>query len=147
MMHSPRAAAGHSHADNHLLLLAQIKAAIPELRKNHGRVIFMSSGAALKGYTAWGAYGSSKAAMNSLCQHLAVEEPDVVAVAVSPGRVDTDMQRVIRDTGKGVMADNDYAGFKDAFEEGSLIKPEWPGEVIARLALEAKHDLSGKYAV
>ncbi|KLU83121.1 short-chain dehydrogenase [Magnaporthiopsis poae ATCC 64411] len=125
--------------------VALVKATIPELRKSHGRVIFVSSGAALKGYTAWGAYGGTKAAMNSLCQHLAVEEPDVASVAVGPGRVDTDMQKVIRDSGKGIMADKDYAGFKEAFDEGHLNRPEEPGRVIATLAAEAKLDLSGKY--
>lgn len=81
-----------------------------------------------------------------MCQHVAVEEPDVVSVSVGPGRVDTDMQKLIRETGKGVMADKDYAGFQTAFEEGRLNKPEWPAQVMAQLVLEAKPELSGKYA-
>ncbi|KAK3396056.1 hypothetical protein B0T20DRAFT_259659 [Sordaria brevicollis] len=125
--------------------LSIVKEAIPHLRATKGRIIFVSSGAAVKAYTAWGAYGSSKAALNSICRHVAVEEPDITAVAVSPGRVDTDMQKELRDKGQGVMSDNDYAGFVSAFEEGQLNKPEWPARVIAKLSLEAKPDLSGKY--
>lgn len=44
------------------------------------------------------------------------------------------------------MADKDYAGFQTAFEEGRLNKPEWPAQVMAQLVLEAKPELSGKYA-
>lgn len=107
----------------------------------------MSSGAATKGYAAWGAYGSSKAALNSLSQHVAVEEPDITSVAISPGRVDTDMQKELREKGApGIaMSEKDYAGFKTAFEEGKLNKPEWPAHVIARLAVGAEPELSGKY--
>ncbi|KAK0729711.1 hypothetical protein B0H67DRAFT_596042 [Lasiosphaeris hirsuta] len=127
--------------------LALVKETIPHLRVTKGRVIFVSSGAALHAYTSWGAYGSSKAAMNSICQHLAVEEPAIVAIAVSPGRVDTDMQKEIREKGGAAtaMAPEDYADFKAVFEEGKLNKPEWPGNFIAQLALEAKPELSGKY--
>ncbi|CCC08821.1 unnamed protein product [Sordaria macrospora k-hell] len=125
--------------------LSIVKEAIPHLRATKGKIIFVSSGAAIKAYAAWGAYGSSKAALNSICRHVAVEEPDITAVAVSPGRVDTDMQRELREKGQGVMSDNDYAGFVSAFEEGQLNKPEWPAQVIAKLSLDAKSDLSGKY--
>jgi len=107
-------------------------------------MIFTSSGAALKGYAGWGAYGASKAALHSLVQHIAVEE-SITAVSVSPGRVDTDMQKELREKGSSAMAEKDYESFVSAFDEGKLNKPEWPGEVIARLALEAKPELSGKY--
>jgi hypothetical protein len=85
--------------------------------------------------------------MNSLAQHLAVEEPDIASVSVGPGRVDTDMQKVLRESGApGVnMTAKDHAGFVSAFEEGKLNKPEWPGQVIAALAVEAKTELAGKY--
>lgn len=125
--------------------LALVKETIPHLRASRGSAVFVSSGAALKGYTAWGAYGGSKAALNSLAQHLAVEEPKIAAIAISPGRVDSDMQKELREKGAGVMSETDYAGFKTAFDEGTLNKPEWPAAVIARLALGTKPELSGKY--
>ncbi|KAK3331032.1 hypothetical protein B0H66DRAFT_85516 [Apodospora peruviana] len=132
---------------NFFSALAIAKDTVPHLRASKGRIVFISSGAALKGYTAWGAYGSSKAALNSLAQHIAVEEPDIVAVALSPGRVDTDMQKELRETGGSAMAEKDHAGFVSAFEQGQLNKPEWPGQVIAKLSLEAKPELSGKYVL
>lgn len=107
-------------------------------------MIFTSSGAALKGYAGWGAYGSSKAALHSLVQHIAVEE-SIVAISVGPGRVDTNMQKELREKGGSAMAEKDYDSFVSAFDEGKLNKPEWPGEVIARLSLQGKSELSGKY--
>lgn len=57
------------------------------------------------------------------------------------------MQKEIREKGSTAMAEKDYAGFVTAFDEGKLNKPEWPAEVIARLSLEAKQELSGKFLV
>lgn len=124
--------------------LLQVKETIPHLRASKGRIIFTSSGAATSAYTSWGAYGSSKAALNSLARHVAVEEPDITSVAVSPGRVDTDMQREIREKG-AAMSKKDYETFKADFEQGRLVKPEQSGGVIARLSVGAKPELSGQY--
>lgn len=125
--------------------MPQLKAAIPELRKTKGAIIWISSGAATKAYAAWGAYGSSKAAMNSLSEHVAVEEPDITSICISPGRVDTDMQSVLRTQGAGVMKESDHASFVSAYEGGELFKPEQPGGVIAKLVLDPKPSLSGKF--
>lgn len=124
-----------------------VKTALPHLRESKGHVVFTSSGAAIGAYASWGAYGSSKAAMNSLAQHIAVEEADITAVAIGPGRVDTDMQRELRENGApgSAMSENDHAGFVSAFNEGRLNKPEWPGHVIAKLALHTKKDVDGRY--
>lgn len=64
-----------------------IQAAIPNLRKSKGRVIFVSSGAAVTPYLAWSAYGGSKATVNHICLTLGAEEKDITAVAVRPGVV------------------------------------------------------------
>lgn len=82
--------------------------------------------------------------MNSLAQHIAVEEPLIATVSVGPGRVDTDMQKEIRETGKA-MDGKTHADFVSVFEKGGLNKPEWPGHVIAKLAVEAKTELHGEY--
>jgi len=76
---------------NFFSLLHTIQAALPALRESKGKIIFVSSGASLKGMYAWGPYSASKAAMNSLCRTLAAEEMDVVSVAVRPGTVNTDV--------------------------------------------------------
>ena len=69
----------------------------------------------------------------------------IVALSVSPGRVDTDMKKELREKGGSAMTEKDYESFVTAFDQGKLNRPEWPGEVIARLSLEAKPELSGKY--
>lgn len=79
-----------------------------------------------------------------MAKHVAVEEPDIISVAISPGRVDTDMQKEIREKGTA-MAPKEYETFKADFEQGRLVRPEQSGGVIARLAVDAKADLSGKY--
>ncbi|EQL01742.1 short-chain dehydrogenase [Ophiocordyceps sinensis CO18] len=125
------------------LTAAQAKAGIAELRKSKGCVVWVSSGAANKPYTAWATYGSSKAAVNSISTHLAVEEPDITSVTIVPGRVDTDMQSVLRASGKDVMDKAQYDSFVDAFQQGRLLKPEQPGHVIAKFVAQPRKDLSG----
>jgi NAD(P)-dependent dehydrogenase (short-subunit alcohol dehydrogenase family) len=76
--------------------------------------------------------------------HFAVEEPDITSITVAPGRVNTDMQGVLRSRGKESMAKAVYDNFVEAFENGTLLRPEQPGNVIAAFAAESSKDLSGK---
>lgn len=92
----------------------------------------------------WSAYGSSKAALNSLSAHLAAEEKEITSITVQPGRVDTDMQAQIRETAKEAMGQAQYDNFVDAFEQGKLLKPEQPGNVVAKFVASPQRDLSGK---
>jgi NAD(P)-dependent dehydrogenase (short-subunit alcohol dehydrogenase family) len=123
----------------------QVKAAIPELRKSRGRIVLTSSGAALNAYSAWGAYGSSKAALNHLATTLRSEEPDIVAVAIRPGTVDTDMQISLRNEYAEIMDPEDKAKFANLKKNGQLLRPEQPGNVMARVALNAPTKLSGQF--
>lgn len=107
--------------------------------------MFISSGAATGAYAAWAAYGTGKAAINHVCAHLAVEEPDIIAVAVSPGKVDTAMQQQIRELGGSGMEPGQHASFIDEHTQGKLLRPEQPGAVIAKLVDNATRDLSGKH--
>ncbi|KAL5508302.1 hypothetical protein ACEPAH_5921 [Sanghuangporus vaninii] len=137
-----------AHFDvNFFSLLYTVQAALPALRasENGGRVIFVSSGAAVNGTPTWGAYNASKAAMNSFCRTLANEEPDIVCVALRPGMVDTSMQELIRTSGPSKMSDEDVRKFIRAHEEGKLVKPEDSGHVIASLSLKASKCLSGRF--
>lgn len=118
---------------------------MPQLRKSKGCIVWVSSGAAAKTYQAWGGYGSSKAAINSLSGHLAIEEKDITSIAIQPGRVDTDMQQLIRDTGSDTMDKAVYDTFVHAKETGGLLKPEQPGNVIARFVASPAKELSGKF--
>ena len=121
------------------------KASLPELRKTKGRLIFVSSGAAVGAYTTWGAYGSAKAAMNHLAMTLAVEEKDVTTMSIRPGVVDTEMQQSIREKHNNAMDEKDAKKFAELKATGGLLKPEQPGHVLAKLVLDAPIELSGKF--
>ena len=70
------------------------RALLPGLRRRRGVIVNVASDAALLGYPACAAYCASKGALVGLTKALAVElAPDVRAVAVCPGPVDTDMMR------------------------------------------------------
>lgn len=107
-------------------------------------MVLISSGAATNIYSTWGAYGSSKAAVNHLASTLSVEEPDVTTLSIRPGTVDTEMQAEIRGHNQ-VMDEKDVKKFKGLYEEGNLLRPEQPGNVIARLAIAGENGLSGKF--
>lgn len=123
------------------------KALIPALRSAHGRAIYVSSGASQYGYQAWGAYGASKAAINHVVLTLASEEPEIVALSVAPGVVDTPMQEDIRNKHVlgGQMSESDAKKFTSLKVENKLVDPRDSGVLYGRLALHAKKDLSGKY--
>ncbi|KAI8904024.1 short chain dehydrogenase, partial [Gorgonomyces haynaldii] len=122
--------------------IEMIQAGLPELRKNKGSVILVSSGAAVKGYGGWSAYCSSKASLNMLAGSLAQEE-DIYAYSVRPGVVDTDMQQYIREHGADIMPD--YQKFVSLKETDALLKPEQPAKAIARLALDPIPEWNGQF--
>lgn len=125
--------------------LVQTKAALPELRKTKGTIVITSSGASTGAYSGWGAYSASKAVLNSLAVQVACEERDVAAFAIRPGVVDTDMQKEVREVHSATMENKDNAKFRKAFEEGTILKPQQPGHVIAKLAVDPDTSLNGKY--
>ena len=107
--------------------------------------MYTSSGASTGAYSTWGAYSASKSAMNALARQVACEEPDVTAFSIRPGVVDTDMQRELREVHSAVMEDKDNAKFRDAHKNQTLLKPEQPGYVIAKLVLDPDRSLNGGY--
>ncbi|KAH7206910.1 hypothetical protein DER44DRAFT_358268 [Fusarium oxysporum] len=125
--------------------IALAQAAIAELRKSKGCIVWVSSGAAAKQYAAWSSYGSSKAVYNSVSAHIALEEPDITSVAIAPGRVDTEMQGVLRSEGQSSMNKAQYDSFVEAKEKGILLKPEQPGNVMAKFVADPLKELSGKF--
>jgi len=84
--------------------------------------------------------------MNHLNLTLAAEEPDLISVAVDPGVIDTQMQQDIREKHGQAMGPV-HKGFLGLKESGKLLRPEQPGHVIARLALSAGQELSGKFLI
>ncbi|KIM68782.1 hypothetical protein SCLCIDRAFT_1208970 [Scleroderma citrinum Foug A] len=128
-------------------LLGTLQLALPDLRmsKNGGRVVFISSGAATGSTPGWGAYNAGKAAVNSLARTLAREEPSIISVAIAPGKVDTNMQTRLRNEGAAHMDEADLKIFVDAYQQGTLVKPDDVGFVIAALSLRAPQTLSGTF--
>lgn len=71
--------------------LGLVQLALPALRRAGGRILAISSDAAVEGYPGWGGYGASKAALDLLTRVLAAEEPSVRAYALDPGDLRTAM--------------------------------------------------------
>jgi NAD(P)-dependent dehydrogenase (short-subunit alcohol dehydrogenase family) len=120
---------------------------LPSLRTSpsKGKIILVSSGAAVSAYATWGAYGASKAVLNHLATTLAVEEPNVTTISIRPGTVDTEMQRELREVHHEAMDEQDAQKFATLKSSGKLLRPEQPGHVMAKLAIGAGEELSGKF--
>jgi NAD(P)-dependent dehydrogenase (short-subunit alcohol dehydrogenase family) len=73
--------------------LALTQLLLPVLRGSGGRIVAVSSDAAVEAYAGWGAYGSSKAALDQLAAVLAAEEPALRVYAFDPGDMRTDMHQ------------------------------------------------------
>jgi NAD(P)-dependent dehydrogenase (short-subunit alcohol dehydrogenase family) len=122
-------------AVNLLAPVLMVQAALPYLRLSGGRVINVSSGAAVNAVRGWGAYCAAKAALNHFTRVLAKEEPTITALAVRPGIIDTEMQATIRREGENGMPVDEHERFVRYHEEGQLLPPERPGRALAMLAL------------
>lgn len=122
-----------------------VQAAIPHLRSTRGRIVNVSSGAAVKAIEGWSAYSVAKAGLTHLTRLLAAEEPDITTVALRPGVVNTDMQTLIRTEGPDVMTPAKTAHFRQLKEENKLLDPAIPAGKIAWLALSAPPALSGMF--
>src|SRR3954453_2894283 len=80
-------------AVNTVAPLGLVQLLLPALRRAGGRVLQISSDAAVEGYPGWGGYGASKAALDQLSAVLAAEEPGLRVFAVDPGDMATDMHQ------------------------------------------------------
>jgi sepiapterin reductase len=117
---------------------------LPIVRQSKGTVFFVSSGAATRPIDGWSAYCSSKSALLQFASCLSEEESSngIKVVSVRPGVVDTDMQTVIRETGKDKM--RDYDKFNEMKQTGTLLKPEDVAELLCPMALEPLEEWNGK---
>lgn len=121
------------------------RAALAHLRESRGRIVAVSSGAALHPVRGWSAYCASKAALNMFTASLAAEEPDVTSIAFSPGMTATDMQAVVRAEGQAGMPAEDLVRFTGAFSRGELRSPARVGDAVAAIALAAPSAWSGEF--
>ncbi len=79
---------------NALAPLALVQLVLPALRARGGRIVDVSSDAAVEAYAGWGAYGAAKAALDHATAVLAVEHPELRVHAFDPGDMDTELHRL-----------------------------------------------------
>ena len=82
----------HVYRVNVVAPLALAQLAIPRLPAG-GRILNVTSDAAVEPYPGWGGYGSSKAALEQLTAILAAEHPALRIYAVDPGDMRTRMHQ------------------------------------------------------
>jgi len=82
----------HVYRVNVLAPLALAQAVLPLLPAG-GRIVNVTSDAAVEPYPGWGGYGSSKAALEQLSAVLAAERPDLRVYAVDPGDMNTQLHQ------------------------------------------------------
>jgi NAD(P)-dependent dehydrogenase (short-subunit alcohol dehydrogenase family) len=121
------------------------QAALTHLRQRNGRVVNVSSGAAIHVIKGWAAYCAAKAALNHFTRALAEEEPSVTAIAFRPGVVDTAMQTLIREEGAQGMPEEVHARFLKYYQEGELLPPVVPACSLTVLSLYAPREWSGLF--
>ncbi len=112
---------------NALAPLALFQLLLPQLARHAGRVINVSSDAAVEPYPGWGGYGSTKAALDQLTAVLAVEHPQLRIYAFDPGDMATDLHQ-------------------QAFPGEDISDRPPPDSVVPALLVLAEADLpSGRY--
>ncbi|HEU4541309.1 MAG TPA: SDR family oxidoreductase [Jiangellaceae bacterium] len=78
---------------NTIAPLALIQLALPSLERNGGRIVNVTSDAAMESYAGWGGYGSSKAALDQLTNILSAECPTLRVYAFDPGDMNTELHQ------------------------------------------------------
>lgn len=112
---------------------------IPYLRKTNGTIVMLTSGIVEYPSPSMAAYTCSKSALNSLCQVVAMEEPEINVVGVRPGLVDTGMVELLVE--KRDRLSEEQGKF---LEENERVEAWIPAERIGNLVLSKQRDLSGK---
>jgi NAD(P)-dependent dehydrogenase (short-subunit alcohol dehydrogenase family) len=78
---------------NVLAPIRLVQLALPSLVASGGKVVNVTSDAAVEPYAGWGGYGSSKAALEQVSNVLAAEHPDLQVLWVDPGDMRTDLHQ------------------------------------------------------
>jgi NAD(P)-dependent dehydrogenase (short-subunit alcohol dehydrogenase family) len=113
-----------------------IRAVLPGmLRAGEGRIVNLSSGAAMRPLEGWSAYCSGKAGLAMLTRAIALENPDIKVFGFQPGTTDTDMQVAIRASGINMIS---------RIPRENLTPVERPAAAIVYLCTSEADDLSGQ---
>lgn len=114
-----------------------IRAVLPGmLERGHGRIVNLSSGAAVAtGMPAASAYSVGKAGLDMLTANLAEElaGSGVCITGVRPGVVDTSMQDYMRTLPREQVGDAFYDKFHGLHERGELIGPDAAARLVVVL--------------
>ena len=99
---------------------------------HRGALVNITSGLAQRGAAGLSAYSAAKAGVDRLTEVVAIEEPDLLTtiLAVSPGVIETDMQRSLRQQSEEVL--HDVERFREYKAEGNMNSPGWVAQHIAR---------------
>src|SRR5947207_7404490 len=89
----PLAELGHVYDVNVLAPVGLIQLLLPALTAAGGRIVNVSSDAAVEPYPGWGGYGSAKAALDQVTAVLAAERPDLRIYGFDPGDMRTDLHQ------------------------------------------------------
>jgi NAD(P)-dependent dehydrogenase (short-subunit alcohol dehydrogenase family) len=105
------------------------------LERGFGRIVNITSGAAVRPSPGWTAYSASKAGVVQLTRSLALEleGTGVTACTYNPGPLDTEMQERIRQLSSADFPRADE--YRELKQTGKLIDPRRAARVIAYLAL------------
>jgi NAD(P)-dependent dehydrogenase (short-subunit alcohol dehydrogenase family) len=114
----------------------RLRAALPVMeRQGAGTAITVSSGAAHRALPGWSAYCASKAAAKMLTESAHAEHGGRLRImGLSPGTVATQMQREIKASGVGPVAQLDWEDH---------IPPEWPAKALVWMCGPEADDLLG----
>ena len=113
---------------------------LPEMKKKcFGRIVAVSSLFAHRAKSGRSAYASSKAALEALIRHIAVESASfgIIANIVSPGYVDTDLTRQNN-------SDSQILELETRIPIGRLAKPHEIAEVVGFLASSDNSYITGQ---
>lgn len=107
------------------------------LKETKGKVLNILSGAAMNPVEGWAAYCSTKSALHMINQqvHLEGMQYDIKSIGISPGMIDTEMQKKIRDSGINRIS---------KVKQSDLIPKEVPARFSLWCASDDANDLSGQ---
>jgi NAD(P)-dependent dehydrogenase (short-subunit alcohol dehydrogenase family) len=103
--------------------------------QQYGRIVNVSSGAAVKPRKWWSAYATSKAGVNQFSRVLSMEvaQFNILVNVIYPGVVATRMQEELRNTPPEHWDAEQAKLFQQLYKDGELLLPEEPAKLIAWL--------------
>ncbi|MGB3555198.1 MAG: SDR family oxidoreductase [Jannaschia sp.] len=113
-----------------------LRAALPVMEaQGSGTIVTISSGAAHRALPGWSSYCTSKAGAKMLTEAAHAEHGDRLRIfGLSPGTVATQMQREIKASGVGPVAQLEWEDH---------IPPEWPAQALVWMCSPEADDLRG----